>query len=156
MANARGVLAKAYRNTGNFSTPTWNEVPLFDDLTINPTWQTSPANSRASVIGAEAPSLGTWSITGTMKVVQDDADYIALDAARLAANTFDMMFLTGANTTNSEMGLRCEWLIKSRSQDQGTGIGQMYDAVEFVPHGHSTNQKQTVLVTNNVAAFTNY
>lgn len=156
MANARGALAKAYRNTGNFSSPTWNEVPLFDDLTINPTWGTSPANSRASLVSAESPALASWSITGTMKVIQDDADYLALNAARIAASPFDMLFLTGANNTNAEVGLRCEWLIKTASQDQGTGIGQMYDSVEFVPHGQSVEARQTVVVTNNVPVFSSY
>jgi len=152
----RGVLAKAYRNTGTFANAAWNEVPLFDDLTINPTWGTSPANARDSQVSAEAPALATWGITGTIKVLKDDADYLAVKSAHLAGTPFDMMFLTGPNNTNNESGFRCEWLVKSMSQDQGTGVGQLYDSVEFVPHGHSTNKRQSVLVTNTAPVFTDF
>lgn len=152
---SRGLLAKAYRNTGNFGTPTFDEVPLFDDLMINDTVNTSPSNSRESTIGSEAPALGAWSITGTVKCKKDDTDYLALQTAQKARTPIDLMFLTGASDSNNEAGYRCEWLIKTWGQDQGTGVGQMYRQVEFVPHGLSTNPKQTVLVSAGAPVFTN-
>lgn len=150
----RGVLCEAYRNSATFGSPTWVEITLFNDLTINPQWNTSPANDRGSQVGSEAPALQSWSITGTVKVKKTDTGYLALQAAYLAGSTFDMMFLTGPSTTNGESGFRCEWLIKSMSQDQGTGVGQTYDSIEFVPHGLSTQVKQTVTVASGAPVFT--
>jgi hypothetical protein len=150
----RGVLNEAYRNSATFGTPTWVEMTFINDLVVNPVWGTSPANDRSSQVGSEAPALLSLSVTGTVKVMQSDTGYLALRTAFLAATPIDLMFLTGPSTTTGESGFRCEWLIKSMSQDQGTGIGQTYDSIEFVPHGLSTNVKHTVVVTAGAPVYT--
>lgn len=154
--SARGVLQKAYRNTGNFNTPTWKEVPLFNELTVGLTWGTGPVNSRESQAEREAPALAKLDVQGNVRMALGDADYEAIRAAALTAGSIDMMFLTGAHNTNNEVGFRAEWLAKSLNQDQGTSVAHTYDALQFTPHGLVNTFPQSVVVTNNVPVFTTF
>jgi hypothetical protein len=152
--SVRGVLKKAYRNTGNWATPTWNEVPLFNELTVGLNWTTGPVMSRETTAEREAPSTVKLDVQGNMRQVLGDADYEAIRAATLAATPLDMMFLTGAHNTNTEVGFRADWLSKTLTDDQGASVGHGYDALQFAPHGLSNNFPQSVVVTGGVPVFT--
>ena len=154
--SARGVLQKAYRNTGNWGTPTWNEVPLFNELTVGLTWTTGPVMSRETQAEREAPSTVKLDVQGNIRTVPGDADYEAIRAAALNASPLDMLFLTDATNSNNAVGFRADWLAKSLNQDQGVSTAHTYDALQFTPHGLSNNFPQSVVVTGGAPVFTSF
>ncbi len=152
--SARGVLKKAYRNTGNWASPVWNEVPIFNELTVGLNWSTSPVMSRETQAEREAPSTVKLDIQGNVRQKIGDAGYEAIRAAALAASAIDMLFLTGPSNTNTEVGFRADWLVKSLTDDQGASVGHGYDALQFTPHGLSSNIPQSAVVTGGAPVFT--
>lgn len=102
------VLAKVYRNTGTYGSPTWTEIGLVRDGSISAKWNRSDASARQTKAVLQAKTQ--MAITGSLVVRADDADagYQALFDASMAVSDSapDLLMLDGAITVEGAKGFR--------------------------------------------------
>lgn len=102
------ALAKVYRNTGTYGSPTWTEITLVRDGSISGKWNRSDASARQTKAVLQAKTQ--MAITGSLTVRADDADagYQALfDAAMDVSDSApDLLMLDGAITVEGAKGFR--------------------------------------------------
>jgi hypothetical protein len=145
VATPIGLNAKAYRNTGNYNTPTWSEITLISDLTVNPTWEEADASARESRVKQTVKTMINVEITGRLKKKPGDTNYEAIMNAALSDDALDMLVLDDTNTTNNARGWRMDAQIFSVSEDQSMS-NYMYEDIRILP-SITTNPVKAVLVT---------
>lgn len=125
-----GATAKVYRNTASYSSPTWVEIDIVRDVTLNVENGEWDASYRGS---------GGWSIfVATLKKAEVDIDalhqpldagYIAMRTACMAypPSVVDMAIFNGdLTTTGAGMeGLRAPMAVMSKEATQPLEEGQM-------------------------------
>ena len=116
-----GLNAKAYRNTGTYGSPTWSEMSLISDLSVNPTWDKADASARESRIKQTVKTLVSLEITGKMKKKLLDTNYDAFMNVMLSDATLDLLILDGDKDTVGVRGWRADFQIFSANEDQGMG-----------------------------------
>lgn len=107
MAIKLGLDGKLYRNTGNYATPTWNEIPNVKDLTINLDKASADVTTRGNNgWRANKATLKNASVEFGMvwDSVDEDVDYISDSFFNNASIEFAVM--DGAINTNTSQGLR--------------------------------------------------
>lgn len=152
-ANIVGILAKLYRNSATFGSPTWDEVPIVRNLTMNRKWDNGEVITRASRAKKGVPTTIDLSLSGEIQAIPDNTDYLALRTAFLAGTSIDVLALTGAHSNNGEDGVRYEAMVEDMTQNQGAD-GALYDTFVLRPHAASTNAVQTALVATGAPVFT--
>lgn len=112
MALKLGKDAKAYRNTGTWGTPVWDEVPNVKEVTSDISAGEADASSRASG-GWEStlPTLKAATVEFQMNYDLGDADFTAIKNASLNGTVIDMWFLDGSSATSGNQGLRAEFSV---------------------------------------------
>lgn len=130
-----GINAAVYRNSGSYASPTWTEVTLIRDVTINGPWNLADASIRATKAVLQAKTQ--IALTGQIVIRADDADagYQALwDASCLSTSSglLDLLILDGDIATEGAMGFRAHWNINFSSQDQGAG-NVVYTTFDIAP-----------------------
>lgn len=114
-----GIKAKAYRNTGNYSSPTWNEVDNISDFTVDPKWTFADVMIRATRVKMVSPTMLECPITGRMLKDATSADYDAFNNAFRAGTALDLLILDGPNNTNTSDGVRGYFHIEGWTENQG-------------------------------------
>lgn len=114
-----GLKSKLYRNTGTYSTPTWDEVTNVKDLTLN---------MGANKAGAATRGNGGWdAVVPTVKQAElsfemlwdpDDADLEAFRSAYINGTTVEVAALDGTigNSPADAHGLRFEGVVTKFSR----------------------------------------
>lgn len=108
-----------YRNTGTWSVPVWNEIPIVRDLTLTLEKGEADVSNRGT---------GGWrAVLGTLKdgnlefeVVweRDDDDFEAIRDAFLANTLLDLVALDGPISVTGTQGLRAEMSIMTFSRNE--------------------------------------
>lgn len=116
-----GLNAKAYRNTNTYESPTWSEMTLISDLTVNPSWDEADASARESRIKQTVKTLMNLDINGRMKKKLGDDNYDALMDAMLSDDVLDLLILDGDRETENVRGWRADFQVFSANEDQAMG-----------------------------------
>src|SRR4051812_29841402 len=101
-----GILAKVYRNTGSYGSPTWSECALFSDVSVSPAWDEGSADARESRIKQVRKTMMGLDVTGKMKKKIDDANYEAFMNALLSDAVLDVLVLDASKETVGSRGWR--------------------------------------------------
>lgn len=138
MSSVISLDAKAYRNTGSYGSPIFNEIPNVRDCTITLEKATADVSSRTSKYRMVRGTMRE--LTVTFDVVWDtgDADFVALRDAWLNDTTIDMVFLDGSSATTGSQGPRAYWEVIKFSRKEDLEGALMVD-VELRPTHNVTN-----------------
>lgn len=155
-ANGIGILSKCYyRSTGSFGSPTWTELTIIRDLTLNDKWDIADVFTRATRAKKGVPTMLDVGMTGTVRCLADNTLWLAMRTAWLAGTVFDILALTGAKDNNGEVGWRYEAVIEDMGTPQGSGDA-LYSNFAWRPHGESTNAVQSVAVSTGAPVLTSF
>jgi hypothetical protein len=147
-----GILAKAYRNTASYGTPTWVEIDKIADLAVNPSWDEAEGGSRDSRVKKIAKTMLGIEITGRIKVDTADAGYIALRDAMYTDIAIDLLILNGASDGNGNHGWRADWHVFEGGEDQAMGNRLYMDFVLRV--ADTANDPKYAEVSGGAPTFT--
>lgn len=102
-----GFECVAYRNTGTFATPVWNEIPNVRDATLPLDATEVDVTTRGSG-GFEAVIAGLIKTGLEFKMVWDpaDADFTAIQTAFFNRTAIEFLFLDDAVDVPGAQGLR--------------------------------------------------
>lgn len=107
MAYILGMNFKAFRNTGTFGSPTWDEVPNFANGRMTGAVDMFDARRRASGFFKQ------WAATGldlgmAWRMLWDlaDTDFTTILAAWHGGTEIDMIFLSGSSASGAHQGPR--------------------------------------------------
>lgn len=107
-----GLNGKAYRNTGTFSTPVWDEVPNVTDVELDMAAAAADVTSRAgSGWRQRVASLLEGTVKTSMIYETTDADFTAFQTAFFAKTQIDCAFMDGSITTAGNQGLRASFAV---------------------------------------------
>lgn len=119
MAHVLSLNAKLYRNTGTYGTPTWDEITLVKDLTLNLTKGTSDVTTRASAGWTEeVDGLKTASIDYNHLWDTADADFTAVRSAFTGNTSVEVLCLDGSSAVAGNQGLRATMLVANFSRNE--------------------------------------
>jgi len=114
-----GMEAKLYRNSGNYSTPTWVEMPNVKDLTLNLETGEADVTTRGNAgWRATVGTLKDGSIEFEMIWDTADAGFTAIRQAFFGNTTVEMAVMDGAIATSGTQGLRATFSITKFSRNE--------------------------------------
>lgn len=119
MALVLGKDGKAYRNTGTFGAPVWDEIPNMTNVELNMEKATADVTTRGS--GGWRQRVGTLKdgeVTSEMIYDTADADFTALQTAFFADTPIEMAFMDGNIATSGNQGLRATFDIINFSRNE--------------------------------------
>ena len=144
MAFSIGVDAKAYRNTGTFSTPVWDEMANVQDVTQSQGAGEAEIKVRGNAYAQYKRGIIAASVSLSMGFDPADADFQAVRDAHINHTLADMQFLDAASATSTAQGLRAEWEVMDFERSEGLEDGL---AVTFtLKPGISTNAPSWTIV----------
>lgn len=147
-----GILSKLYyRSAGSYGSPTFTEISLINDLSVNATWNKGPANSRGSRIDKSVKTSLGLTFTGTLKKKPGDATYEELMNAIVSDNVLDLLILDGAKDLDGVRGWRADCQIFEGTEDQGRDVN-LYVSLSIEPTD-SDNEPQAVLVDGTTLTY---
>jgi hypothetical protein len=139
-----GVLCACLRNTGSYGSPTWTEMTLVKDVTDNSKWDMGDASIRATRVKLYAKTQVDLPQTINMRADDADTAYVAMfDAWASATTVVDLLILDGDIATEGAMGVRGEFLVTNRPQNQEIG-GVIYTAFDLLPAWTSNGYPKSV------------
>lgn len=119
MAIVFGFQGKAYRNTGTYGTPVWNEITNIRDVTSNLQTDEDDVTTRGGNGWKQnAATLKDASIEFEMIYDTADADFTAIQTAFLNGTSIDMAFMDGDITTTGKQGLRAEMMVSQFGRNE--------------------------------------
>ena len=157
MANLKlGAMAKAYRNTGTYGTPVWNEMTEVTELSLNLSWDTQDVPRRGQRVKQKKKTLMGLSVPFKHLVIDkpassDTSDYTAVWDALFADTVLDVLILNGDIATNGVRGVRFDAEVGGGNESQNPG-DVLQDELEFVPVP-SANDPQAVLIASGAPTF---
>lgn len=133
MAHVLSQNAKAYRNTGTYGSPTWDEITNVKDLTLNVTKDAVDITTRASGGWREfADGLKDASISFSIVWDTSDTDFTAIRSAFTGNTSIEFLILDGSSATTGNQGLRATCMVSSFTRNETLGDALMVD-VEIRP-----------------------
>lgn len=157
MASAKlGVNCKAYRNTGSYGSPTWNEFTEFTDFSVAGDWDAVDVFRRGQRVKQKVKTLLGIEVSAKHLAIDkpasaDTSDYTALMDAFLGDGTIDVLILNGAVATSGVRGYRFDAQVHGATEDQGPGAVLM-DEIKLVPCP-TDNDPQAVLIVSGTPQF---
>jgi hypothetical protein len=127
-----GLNAKLYRNTSTYEAPSWSEVTLISDLSVNPSWDEADASARESRVKQSVKTLMALEVSGRLKKKPLDGNYEAFMDALLSDDVLDLLVLDGDKDTEGNRGWRCDFQVFSANEDQGMG-NALYEEISLKP-----------------------
>lgn len=102
-----GRNCKLYYNAGSYGSPTWTEVTLTRDLTLNQDAETADADHRgAGVFGADVVTKLTLGVDFEMIWETASAVFLALVNAYYAGSSVEFLVLDGSVGASGSRGVR--------------------------------------------------
>ncbi len=147
-----GIKSKLYRNTAGYGGPTWSEVTLISDLSVNPSWEKGPADTRGSRVKKSVKTMLGLTFTGNMKKSPGDANYEAFMDALVSDNVVDLLVLDGAKDEDGSRGWRVECQIFEGTEDQAMSVGAIYEALSIEPTD-TDHEPQAVYVSGSALTY---
>lgn len=123
-----GKDAKVYRNTGAYGAPTWVEVSIIMDNTLNLEKGEFDGSTRGT--GGWRQKAGTLKDGSVeMKILHKPTDthILAFMDGYLNGTNVDLMILDGSNLVQGNSGLRAEMQVMSMSRGEPLEEGQTWD-----------------------------
>lgn len=114
-----GIECKTYRNTATYGSPTWSEITLISDFTLDPTWDTVEALTRESRIKRMVTTLLALETSGKILVRKTDSNYSAFVTAFYAQSMMDLLILDASKDVAGAEGVRGEFYISKLTDEQG-------------------------------------
>jgi hypothetical protein len=145
MTEKIGLDCKFYRNTGNYASPTWDEITIVRDLNL--TLEKSEANlsSRASTWAKKRGALKDATIEGELIYDGADTDYNTLRSAFVNSTILEFAMADGAiNTTNTQY-FRAHMEVMSFGQNQPLEDGVVVP-ISFMPAPNANSEPAFVTV----------
>jgi|HubBroStandDraft_2_1064218.scaffolds.fasta_scaffold1060517_1 hypothetical protein len=147
-----GILSKAYRNTGSYSSPTWSEITLIGDASVDETWKEGDATVRLARNTQMAKTVADLEFTPKVRSDLTDANFQAIWAAAQNDTIIDMMILNGPSTTSGVVGFRFDSQVFKGKEDQGPDKVLFYE-FSFKPT-LSSNPAKYVIVSGGAPTYT--
>lgn len=142
-----------FRASGNFGTPTWADVDLLGDATVNLIYDEEDTPERGKAAKTSEPTLLGIEVTGMIRNDDNGVAFAAFDAAFFGKTLVDVVCLDGGSTTNGSTGVRLEGKLSEWSEDQGVGK-VLYKSFTIKPSPESEEDCQRVIVNNGAMEFT--
>ncbi len=121
MANL-GILCVCYRNTASHDSPSWTPVPEISDFGVKLTWDKGDASTRLSRVKRTAKTMAAATISGKIRTITDNSNYLAFLAALLTDTPLDLLILNGAlDASPASKGYRGDWNVYSGDESQNLG-----------------------------------
>lgn len=111
-----GVLSKLY-----FDDTGYQEIDLIDDLSVNGSWNSTPANARRSIVDAEEPTTMALELAGKVRFDPADPGYSALRDAWISRSKIKLLAMTGPLDVNGEEGIEFFGKVHQWNDDQSRG-----------------------------------
>jgi hypothetical protein len=141
-----GIKSKLYyRSAGDYANPTFTEINLISDLSVQPAWDKGDASSRGSRVKKSVKTMLGLSFSGKLKKKPNDAAYEAIMDALISDEVLDVMVLDGDSETDGTRGWRFDAQVFQGNEDQGLGAVICED-IEIEPTD-SDNEPKAVLVS---------
>lgn len=146
-----GVNCKAYRNTGTYGSPTWNEFTEFGDFSVSLDWDTQDVLRRGQRVKQKVKTLLSLEVKAKHLAIDkpassDTTDYTALMDAMLSDTAVDVMILNGDIATSGVRGFRFDAQVSGASEDQGPGAVLM-DDITLTPTPTGNDPKAVLIVS---------
>lgn len=131
MSTRIGLEMKLYRNTGNYSTPTWSEVTKAKDVTVTNEAAQADVSDRGSVWRKRRKGLRDLTFEFQLNYDPADSNVTGIEAAYtatvLANSTVDMAAADGAIATNGTKYWRAEMEIFTFTRSEPLEEAVVYD-----------------------------
>jgi hypothetical protein len=119
MAVKLGLDAKLYRNTGTYSSPTWNDIPNVKDVTLNLEAGEADVTTRGNNgWRATVATLKDGSIEFDMVWDTADTDFAAIRDAFLNRTAIEFAVMDGNITVAGSQGLRATCMVTKFSRSE--------------------------------------
>lgn len=120
-----GADAKVYRNTNTYNSPTWIEVDIVRDATLNVSHKEWDASFRGGG-GWEAmvATLKSASIDIDVLHQTQDAGYVALRQAWVTKDPIELLVMDGSKDVSGNEGLRATFQVFDFTSPQPLADGQ--------------------------------
>lgn len=120
--------AKLYYNSGSYASPTWVEVTLAKDVTLNMEKSDIDVTTRGSGGFTEyANGLIDAGIDFSMLYNTADASFAAIRTAFFSKTNVEMLVLDGPESTTGSQGLRANMLVGGFTRNETLGEALMVD-----------------------------
>lgn len=118
-----GVLSKFYVNVGNFSVPSWLELPMISDCNVDGSWDEGDASARTSRVKVQEPTMMGVEVSGKVRVKDavDNAGYINMYNAYYRDSVVEVLVMNGPLNENGAEGYRFQAKVFAWSEDQSLG-----------------------------------
>ena len=128
MGDKLGLEMKAYRNTGSFGTPVWDEVTNVKDLSFDFEKAKADVTTRASVGWRQSRgTLKDGNASFQMLYDTSDADFVYFQNSFLSNTTFEMAFADGTIATTGTQYIRMLVDIFNFSRSENLEEGVLVD-----------------------------
>lgn len=118
----------AYRNTGNYSSPTWAAITAVKDVTLNSEVAKWDGSRRATRYRQYAPTLGDIGVDFNLVYKQADSGPCeAIRDAHFNGTSIDMAFATAAIASAGTEYLRAEWGVFKFTRNEPLEEGVIVD-----------------------------
>lgn len=150
--NRYGFLSNAYRNAASHNSPTWGELDLISECSVNHTHDELAASARVSSVHSDEPGMGNLEISMSIRKDPTDALFQAVHSAVKNRSEVDMMFLDGELSENRSRGYRYTGKFHGWEEEEGLQ-SVVYINTTFIPCV-SDNDPEYVVVTGGNPVFT--
>jgi len=122
MAHVLSENAKLYYNTGTYASPTWTEITLVKDVTLNLEKDEIDLTTRASG-GFKEAADGLIDASVDFNHLWDASDtaFTALQTAFFNKTAEEFLVLDGSSATTGNQGLRATCMILSFTRNEALG-----------------------------------
>lgn len=117
-----------YRNTGTYGSPTWNDCPGVQDLTLSDDHTEADVTRRASGGYRESmPTITDIEVSFSMPDDEDDLDLAAFLAAAITKVPIEVWILDGVNTSIKSYGPRFTAYVFSQGREESLEGAVIYN-----------------------------
>lgn len=148
MAHTLGLNCKAYRNTGTWGLPTWDEITNMTGAKLNlETGEADVTTRGGNGWRQTAATLKNGTVEFQMIWDPDSADFAAIQEAWEDGTNIECLFLDGDVTTAGKQGLRAEFAVTNFSRDESLEEAVKVD-VTLKPGYSTTNTPEWYTVAS--------
>ncbi len=128
-----GIKAKLYYNSSSYGSPSWVEVDIVQDCTLNFAWDEGAADDRSDAAHRMVKTQYALDVSGNLKKRISDTAYEYLADLAISRAVGDFLVLDGPRTTVGQRGFRFDGQLFSATEDQGLGVGAIATAFTIKP-----------------------
>jgi hypothetical protein len=127
-----GLKSKLYYNSASYGSPTWVEVSIIADGTLNFAWDEGNADDRSDPAHRMVKTQFALEFTGNMKKKPTNTAYEYLMDLALSRGVGDFLVLDAAKEVVGARGFRFDGQLFTANEDQSMG-NVIYNALSIKP-----------------------